>query len=428
MSDAVRQPRPLWLLTLVGTSLLSASILFAVGPAARPEPASAATTTKAAVCNVNLRSKATTSSRLRTVLRSGARVSVTAKVTGGAWRTRCAGRVVAGRTWYRISAINGRAVKALYGTTYVYAASSMFKAAPASPAPTPATTAPTPAPVPPAPGVTTASVRVSSVAGLMAALANAANTDIVVANGTYHISPASSHASDSLYIGSRFAGRTRPVTVRAETIGGVTFDGGGGTSYMGMAFEQGAHDQTWDGFNFANMVGTPIEFGGFTPSAPAHHITLRHITLKSTCLRASASSNQEQGIYFSNAAGSGPHDILLEDVTVDGTNPNSVWSAIHAYHGDPADPPASRVTIRRLTVTGTTNGIVLWNDTAIQHDWLIEDSTISGARDTAIRFESIGAQNIVFDAITSSGSGTRGFYSSMGSNPPGVTFVDDSLH
>ena len=253
----------------------------------------------------------------------------------------------------------------------------------------------------PAPG---ASVRVASIAALLSTLADDTVGDIVVANGTYHISPASSHASDSLYIGSRFAGRTRPVTVRAETIGGVTFDGGGGTSYMGMAFEQGAHDQTWDGFNFANMVGTPIEFGGFTPSAPAHHITLRHITLKSTCLRASASSNQEQGIYFSNAAGSGPHDILLEDVTVDGTNPNSVWSAIHAYHGDPADPPASRVTIRRLTVTGTTNGIVLWNDTAIQHDWLIEDSTISGARDTAIRFESIGAQNIVFDAITSSGS------------------------
>ena len=277
----------------------------------------------------------------------------------------------------------------------------------------------------PAPG---ASVRVTSIDALLSTLADDAVGDIVVANGTYHISAASSHAADSLYIGSRFAGRSRPVTVRAETIGGVTFDGGGGTGYMGMAFEQGAHDQTWDGFNFANMVGTPIEFGGFTPSAPAHHITLRHITLKSTCLRASASSNQEQGIYFSNAAGSGPHDILLEDVKVDGTNSNSVWSAIHAYHGDAANPPASRVTIRRLKVTGTTNGIVLWNDTAIQHDWLIEDSTISGARDTAIRFESVGAQNIVFDAITSTGSGTRGFYSSLGSNPPGVTFIGDSLH
>ena len=299
---------------------------------------------------------------------------------------------------------------------------------PPVPTPTPTPTAQPTATSVPTPTPPSGSVRVTSIAGLTAALADDSNTDIVVANGTYHVGIAYNQASDSLYIGSRFAGRTRPVTVRAETIGGVTFDGGGGTSYMGMAFEQGAHDQTWDGFNFANMVGTPIEFGGFTPSAPAHHITLRHITLKSTCLRASASSNQEQGIYFSNAAGSGPHDILLEDVTVDGTNPNSVWSAIHAYHGDPADPPASRVTIRRLTVTGTTNGIVLWNDTAIQHDWLIEDSTISGARDTAIRFESIGAQNIVFDAITSSGSGTRGFYSSMGSNPPGVTFVDDSLH
>ena len=73
---------------------------------------------------------------------------MTAKITGGAWRTRCNGRAAKGRTWYRIGAINGRAVKALYGTTYVYAASSMFKAAPAAAAPTPATTAPTPAPYP----------------------------------------------------------------------------------------------------------------------------------------------------------------------------------------------------------------------------------------------------------------------------------------
>ena len=75
---------------------------------------------------------------------------------------------------------------------------------------------------------------------------------IVVANGTYHISQPATEQSDSLWIGSRFAGRTRPITVRAATIGGVTFDGGGATYFGGISFKDGAHDQTWDGFNFAS--------------------------------------------------------------------------------------------------------------------------------------------------------------------------------
>ena len=62
----------------------------------------------------------------------------------------------------------------------------------------------------------------------MTALADNTVDDIVVANGTYRISPPPSEASNSLWIGSRFASRTRAVTVRAETKGGVTFDGGGG--------------------------------------------------------------------------------------------------------------------------------------------------------------------------------------------------------
>ena len=45
-----------------------------------------------------------------------------------------------------------------------------------------------------------------------------------------------------------------PIIVRAETPGGVTFDGSGNSGgYGGLSFEDGAHDQTWDGFNFANM-------------------------------------------------------------------------------------------------------------------------------------------------------------------------------
>ena len=32
------------------------------------------------------------------------------------------------RTWYRISAVNGKSIKSLYGVTYLYAATSLFKA------------------------------------------------------------------------------------------------------------------------------------------------------------------------------------------------------------------------------------------------------------------------------------------------------------
>ena len=48
---------------------------------------------------------------------------------------------------------------------------------------------------------------------------------------------------------------------------------------------EGAHDQTWDGFNFANGEATStgtIVFGGYAGDAPPHHITLRHIKLLSS--------------------------------------------------------------------------------------------------------------------------------------------------
>jgi hypothetical protein len=261
-------------------------------------------------------------------------------------------------------------------------------------------------------------------------LANNSVTDIVVANGTYHVSTASSQQSDSLWIGNRFAGRTRAVTVRAETRGGVTFDGGGSTSYGGMTFAAGAHDQTWDGFNFANMIAGQtgiVVFGGDPTLAPPHHITLRNFTLKSTLRRPTAAANTSQGVYFAHAAGTGPHDLLVEDLNVQATDSLSLWSAIHAYHGDSGSPPASNVTIRRLTVSGTLNAVVLWNNTGIQRNWLIEGANISGARERAIRYESIGASNIVFKDMVSTGSGSGGFYSSLGSNPSGVTFINNNL-
>jgi hypothetical protein len=111
---------------------------------------------------------------------------------------------------------------------------------------------PTPPPVPTAPS----SIRVTSIPALLTALADDAVTEIVVADGTYRVSPASAQRSDSLWIGAKYATRTRSVLVRAETTGGVTFEGGGADGFGGLSFQDGAHDQTWQGFTFANGVAT----------------------------------------------------------------------------------------------------------------------------------------------------------------------------
>ena len=177
--------------------------------------------------------------------------------------------------------------------TYVYAATALIRAtAPDSPPP-PTTSNPTPG----------TSIRLTSIPTLLAALDDNSVTDIVVANGTYRVSPASNQASNSLWIGSRFADRTRSVTVRAETRGGVTFDGGGSAYFGGLSFEEGAHDQIWDGFNFANGEATStgtIMFGGYAGEAPPHHITLRHIKLLSSLTGRNAQN--DHGIYVSWAA------------------------------------------------------------------------------------------------------------------------------
>ena len=263
----------------------------------------------------------------------------------------------------------------------------------------------------------------TSIAALLSALANNAMTDIVVANGTYRVSAAASQASNSLWIGSRFAGRTQPVTVRAETRGGVTFDGGGALYFGGLSFEEGAHDQTWDGFDFANGQATStgvIMFGGYNSAAP-YRITLRHISILGSC--TGHNDLNDHGVYFSQSLGAGSHDLLLEDLSVDGSG--GLSSALHFYHSDATHKNASNVTIRRLTVNGTFQPVILWDSTL--RNITIDGATISNARSIAVRYEDPGA-GIVLSNIVSTGSAQVGFYSTLGANPPGVTFSNDSFH
>ena len=302
-----------------------------------------------------------------------------------------------------------------------------------TPTPTP-TVAPTPTPTV-APAPTVKSVTVSSIPALKTALADNTVDEIVVANGTYHVSPSNQVKSDSLWIGSSasggmpFAERTRPVTVRAATIGGVTFDGGGGSAYGGLSFEAGAHDQTWDGFNFANMAAVStgiVEFGSYTSRAAPYNITLRHITILSTCTGRATTANGntlDHAFYMGQALSPGPHDLLFEDITVHGEG--HLATAFHFFHGsDNGGLNAWNVTIRRLTVTGTQQAILFWESSV--HDILVDGATISGALAYAVRYENPG-QRIVLQNVTSTGSGYGGFYSSLGTAPAGVSFASDSL-
>jgi len=115
-------------------AFLSASILFVAGAAFTPGISLAADTTRAAACNVYLRTQATTSASAQVMINTDTRVTVTRAVIGTAYKTTCSGRTVSGSSWFLISAINGKTVKSLYGISYVYAAAGLFKTIPVYPA------------------------------------------------------------------------------------------------------------------------------------------------------------------------------------------------------------------------------------------------------------------------------------------------------
>jgi hypothetical protein len=273
---------------------------------------------------------------------------------------------------------------------------------------------------------------VTSVSALKSALVDNTVDVIVMPPGTYHFST-SRGASDSLWLGGAISGgpnvaaRTRPVTIRGT---GVTLDGGGGSG-DGLAFEDGVHDMTWDGFTLANFVPVStgaVVFGGYDPTgrAGAHHITLRNITIARSVHRSSSGSTQDHAFYFAHAQGQGPHDLLLENITIDGTDPLSIWGGIHSYHGDALNPPSSNVTIRGLHIYGTTNAVILWTTGA--HDWLIDGADISGAKANAVRYEMVSGLRNTIQNVVSSSSYQGGFYSSLGLNPPGLTLSGNSFH
>ena len=88
--------------------------------------ADAATSRFAANCAVNVRVRPTTLSTRKTVIPTNTLVTVSGRVSGGAYLTTCR-KSVSGASWLAITAIGGRRVSTLFGVRVVYAASALFR-------------------------------------------------------------------------------------------------------------------------------------------------------------------------------------------------------------------------------------------------------------------------------------------------------------
>ena len=117
--------------TVPGTTKTYFACLFADGGSTittpAPTPAAPSTTTMAPSCaGVNLRTRPTTSGAVKVRLGTSARLTVVATVSGAHWSATCP-TSRSGSGWYRISAVNGKTVKSLYGVTWLYAATGVLK-------------------------------------------------------------------------------------------------------------------------------------------------------------------------------------------------------------------------------------------------------------------------------------------------------------
>ena len=130
MSLVARHPRHASPSAVLTTALLSAIFAFAVTAVSLPGDVLGASVTKSALCATNLRTSPSASAPSKVSIPAGTRVAVVVGVAGTAWHATCAGRSLSGSVWYRISAINAKSVQSLYGVTYLYAASGLFKPAP----------------------------------------------------------------------------------------------------------------------------------------------------------------------------------------------------------------------------------------------------------------------------------------------------------
>ena len=247
-STARHRRRPLSIVLI--TAFIAAFTLVGVGAVAAPATTLGASVTKVAACGANLRTSPYRTAKLKRTLRTGARVTVVAKVTGGRWSVVCAGDAAARRSWYRISAINGKSVRSLYGVRYLYGATGLFRAVTTS-APTPVPPPPTPPPpVPPPPAGTCGSLQ---------AIVNAApaGTTVTAPACTYH---------ETVTI-------NKPLTLRGY---GATIDGGNQRArWMVIA----ASDVTVEGFTMVGAMAGGVQSGSLDVDGH-NRFTARNLVLR----------------------------------------------------------------------------------------------------------------------------------------------------
>jgi GH25 family lysozyme M1 (1,4-beta-N-acetylmuramidase) len=111
---------------LVGL-LVSLLVVMSFATYAFPGVADASSTLATRCSGVALRTAVSTTATLKVRLAVNTRVTSVATVSGGHWSTLCAGASKSGSTWYRIISIGGKSVKTLYGVSYLYGATSLFK-------------------------------------------------------------------------------------------------------------------------------------------------------------------------------------------------------------------------------------------------------------------------------------------------------------
>jgi len=105
--------------------VLALLLVVSAFPLATPV-AMAADVNLAANCNVSLRSAPSTTATALTIMPTGAVITWTELVAGGAWSATC-GSLFTGSTWYAVAAIDGQDVASLYGVPVAYAAASLFR-------------------------------------------------------------------------------------------------------------------------------------------------------------------------------------------------------------------------------------------------------------------------------------------------------------
>jgi SpoIID/LytB domain protein len=103
-------------------ALIAATLVLALGSTG----ALAATTVTPRCDATNLRTGPGTTYAKKASVNMGTKLVVAATVSGGSWSATC-GTALSGASWYRFSSINGHSVSSLYGVTYVYGATKLFK-------------------------------------------------------------------------------------------------------------------------------------------------------------------------------------------------------------------------------------------------------------------------------------------------------------